>query len=110
MALYAIGDLHLSFGGDKPMDVFGGVWRGYVDKLRDGLSVIRPEDTTVLLGDLSWALDLNAAREDFAFISAIPGRKIIIKGNHDYWWTTATKFYKFCEENGFENLWILNNN
>lgn len=110
MALYAIGDLHLSFGTDKPMDVFGGAWSGYVDKLREGLSVIRPEDTTVLLGDLSWALDLAGAREDFAFIGAIPGRKIIIKGNHDYWWTTATKFYKFCAENGFENLWILNNN
>ena len=65
MALYAIGDLHLSLGSDKPMDVFGGAWVGYVDKLREGLSVIGPEDTTVLLGDLSWALDLNGAREDF---------------------------------------------
>lgn len=110
MALYAIGDLHLSFGTDKPMDVFGGAWRGYVNKLRDGLSVITPEDTTVLLGDLSWALDLEGAREDFAFINAIPGRKIILKGNHDYWWTTATKFYKFCAENGFENMLVLNNN
>ena len=64
MALYAIGDLHLSLGSDKPMDVFGGAWVGYVDKLREGLSVIGPEDTTVLLGDLSWALDLNGAREE----------------------------------------------
>ena len=71
MALYAIGDLHLSLGSDKPMDVFGGAWVGYVDKLREGLSVIGPEDTTVLLGDLSWALDLNGAREDFAMIAAI---------------------------------------
>lgn len=110
MALYAIGDLHLSLGADKPMDVFGGAWIGYVEKLRQGLSVIRPEDTTVLLGDLSWALDMNSAREDFAFINAIPGRKIILKGNHDYWWTTATKFYRFCAENGFENQFILNNN
>ena len=110
MALYAIGDLHLSFGANKPMDVFGGRWVGYVDKLREGLSVIRPEDTTVLVGDLSWALDLEHAREDFAFISAIPGRKIILKGNHDYWWSTAAKFYRFCEENGFENLYVLNNN
>lgn len=110
MALYAIGDLHLSFGANKPMDVFGGRWVGYVDKLREGLSVIRPEDTTVLAGDLSWALDLEHAREDFAFISAIPGRKIILKGNHDYWWSTAAKFYRFCEENGFENLYVLNNN
>ena len=69
MALYAIGDLHLSFGSDKPMDVFGGAWNGYVEKLREGFSVIGPEDTTVLLGDLSWAMDLSAAREDFAFIN-----------------------------------------
>ena len=108
--LYAIGDLHLSFEADKPMDVFGRLWTGYVDKLREGLSVIGPEDTTVLLGDLSWSMDLNRAREDFAFINAIPGRKIILKGNHDYWWTTATKFYKFCREQGFSDLWILNNN
>lgn len=108
--LYAIGDLHLSFEADKPMDVFGRRWTGYVDKLRAGLSVIGPEDTTVLLGDLSWSMDLAHAREDFAFINAIPGRKIILKGNHDYWWTTAAKFYKFCGENGFSQLGILNNN
>ena len=65
MALYAIGDLHLSFGADKPMDIFGGSWIGYLDKLREGLSVIKPEDTTVLLGDLSWALDLAQAKADF---------------------------------------------
>ena len=110
MALYAIGDLHLSFEADKPMDVFGKLWSGYVDKLREGLSAIGPEDTTVLLGDLSWAMDLSRAREDFSFISAIPGRKIILKGNHDYWWSTAAKFYAFCREKGFEELWILNNN
>ncbi len=110
MALYAIGDLHLCLGADKPMDIFGGAWVGYMDKLRLGLSVIGPEDTTVLLGDLSWALDLNSAREDFAFINEIPGRKIILKGNHDYWWSTAAKFNKFCAENGFENMLILNNN
>lgn len=110
MALYAMGDLHLSLGADKPMDIFGGAWVGYMDKLRQGLSVIGPEDTTVLLGDLSWALDMEQAREDFAFINEIPGRKIILKGNHDYWWSTASKFYKFCEANGFENMQILHNN
>ena len=110
MALYAIGDLHLSFAANKPMDVFGGKWEGYVEKLRQGLSCITEEDTTVLLGDVSWALDLNGAREDFAFMDAIPGRKIILKGNHDYWWSTAAKFRKFCEECGFENLHVLNNN
>ena len=110
MALYAIGDLHLCLGAPKPMDVFGGTWVGYMDKLRAGLSVIQPGDTTVLLGDLSWALDLEEARQDFAWINEIPGRKIILKGNHDYWWSTAAKFYKFCQDNGFSNQWILNNN
>lgn len=110
MALYALGDLHLSFEANKPMDVFGSRWENYVEKLRVGLSRITPADTTVLLGDLSWSMDLAKAREDFAFISAIPGRKIILKGNHDYWWTTASKFYAFCRENGFEDLWVLHNN
>ena len=110
MALYAIGDLHLCLGAAKPMDVFGGAWTGYMEKLEQGIATIQPEDTTVLLGDLSWALELQEATADFAWIDRIPGRKIILKGNHDYWWNTATKFYKFCEENGFSNQWILNNN
>jgi len=110
MALYAIGDLHLSLGAPKPMDVFGGNWIGYMDSLRDGLSCITENDTTVLLGDLSWALDMESAAPDFAFINEIPGKKIILKGNHDYWWSTAAKFYKFCEENNFSNQFILNNN
>lgn len=110
MALFAIGDLHLCMGAPKPMDIFGGTWEGYMEKLRSGLSVIGPEDTTVLLGDLSWALDLQGAKSDFAWIDQIPGRKIILKGNHDYWWSTASKFYSFCDENGFSNQFILNNN
>ena len=110
MALYAIGDLHLCLGAPKPMDIFGGAWVGYMDKLRDGVSVITPEDTTVLLGDLSWALGLEEAQADFSWIANIPGRKIILKGNHDYWWCTARKFNEFCEKNGFENLNLLNNN
>lgn len=110
MALYTIGDLHLSLGAPKPMDVFGGKWVGYMEKLIQGLSVIQPEDTTVLCGDLSWALGLDQAQADFAWIDHIPGRKIILKGNHDYWWSTASKFYKFCGENGFSQQYILNNN
>ena len=110
MALYAIGDLHLCLGAPKPMDVFGGAWVGYMDKLKEGLRVIGPEDTTVLCGDLSWSLDLANSKADFAWINEIPGRKIILKGNHDYWWSTVAKFNKFCAENGFENMYILNNN
>lgn len=110
MALYAIGDLHLALTVNKPMDVFGGAWAGYMEKLESGFSCVGSADTTVLLGDLTWAMDLKSAREDFAWISRIPGRKIILKGNHDYWWSTASKFYQFCEENGFENMYVLNNN
>lgn len=110
MALYAIGDLHLCLGAAKPMDIFGGNWVGYMEKLEQGIGVIGPEDTTVLLGDLSWALDLQGAQADFAWIDKIPGRKIILKGNHDYWWSTASKFYKFCQEKGFSEQFILNNN
>lgn len=110
MALYAIGDLHLCLGAEKPMDVFGGAWIGYMDKLRQEFSKIRPEDTTVLLGDLSWALSLDGATADFAFINEIPGKKIILKGNHDYWWSTAKKFGEFCGKNNFSDMQILNNN
>ena len=110
MALYAIGDLHLCLGAPKPMDIFGGAWGGYMDKLKEGMSGIGPEDTTVLLGDLSWALDLQSSQADFAWINEIPGRKIILKGNHDYWWSTAAKFYKFCQESGFSDMFVLNNN
>ena len=110
MALYAIGDLHLCLGAPKPMDVFGGAWVNYMDKLKNGMSVIGPDDTTILLGDLSWSLDLEQAYEDFAWINQIPGKKIILKGNHDYWWSTAAKFNKFCKENDFTDMQILNNN
>lgn len=110
MALYAIGDLHLCLGAPKPMDIFGGAWIGYMEKLKDGLSVIQPEDTTVFLGDLSWALGLEEAKEDFSFLNEVPGKKIILKGNHDYWWSTAKKFQRFCEDSGFQNMQILNNN
>lgn len=110
MALYAMGDLHLCLGAPKPMDVFGGAWVGYMEKLKQGLSVITEKDTLVLMGDLSWALDLNSVVADFAWINEIPGRKIILKGNHDYWWSTQAKFTKFCLENGFSDLNLLNNN
>ena len=77
------------------MDVFGGGWTGYVDKLKEGFSQIRPEDTVVLCGDLSWAMGLEEAREDFAFLNALPGKKLLMKGNHDYWWNTAAKMERF---------------
>ena len=111
MALFAIGDTHLSLSSNKPMDVFGGGWEGYVDKLRAGFTAVGPEDTVVLCGDLSWGMSLEEAREDFAFLDALPGgRKILLKGNHDYWWNTAAKMNRFFAENGFSTLQILHNN
>lgn len=110
MALYVLGDPHLSFRSQKPMDIFGGAWNGYVDKLREGLSVLREEDTIILAGDISWGMSLEESTEDFAFLDAFPGRKLIVKGNHDYWWTTANKTYRFWEEHGFKTLNLLHNN
>ena len=111
MALYAIGDTHLSLRSDKPMDVFGGGWEGYVDKLREGFAPVKDSDTGVLCGALSWGMSLEEARDDFAFLnSELPGEKWLLKGNHDYWWTTASKMNAFFAANGFTRLHILHNN
>lgn len=111
MALYAIGDPHLSLSSSKPMDVFGGNWEGYVDKLREGFQIVSPEDTVVLCGDLSWGMSLEEAKEDFLFLNALPGqKKLLLKGNHDYWWMTATKMNRFFLENGLDTFQILHNN
>lgn len=110
MSLYAIGDLHLSFANNKPMDVFGQVWQNHPQKLLEGFSPLGPEDVCVLCGDLSWAMGLEEAGEDFRFIHRLPGKKIILKGNHDYWWSTAAKTYRFFAENGIDSIQILNNN
>ena len=110
MALYALGDLHLAFGADKPMDVFGGRWSGYQEKLRESLSILKGEDTLVIPGDFCWARGLEEAAADFAFLETFPGRKLLVKGNHDYWWNTASKFASFCQKHGFQNLHLLHNN
>lgn len=110
MSLFVIGDLHLSLSCDKPMDIFSG-WEGYVDKLCENWqSKVSPEDTVVVPGDISWVTRLDDAQADFRFIHELNGRKIILKGNHDYWWTTMTKMNKFLQENGFDSISILNNN
>lgn len=110
MSLYAIGDLHLSLNSTKPMDVFGGVWGNYVNKIIDGFQDVKQDDITVLCGDLTWAMTLEEALEDFKFIDRLPGRKIILKGNHDYWWSTATKTMNFFRTNGLNTIEILHNN
>ena len=110
MALYAIADTHLSLGADKPMDVFGG-WDRYVERLeKNWRALITPEDTVVIAGDISWAMKLENTREDFRFLESLPGEKILLKGNHDYWWSTRTKMERFLEEEGLHSLKILFNN
>ncbi len=111
MALFAIGDPHLSLAVNKSMEIFGGRWVNYVEKLLQGFRVVGEEDTVVLCGDLSWGMGLPQAREDFAFLHALPGkRKLLLKGNHDYWWTSAAKMEKFFLEEGFTSFQILHNN
>jgi hypothetical protein len=110
MALYTIGDLHLSLNSDKSMDVFGPGWANYVERIREGFSGLTEDDTTVLCGDLSWGMSLEESLEDLKFINSLPGRKILLKGNHDYWWNTARKMENFFKENGLDSLEILHNN
>ena len=110
MALYALGDLHLSLGTNKPMDIFGDKWQNYVEKLRRGFEPLTENDVTVLCGDLSWGMSLQQSLADFRFIHRLPGKKILLKGNHDYWWETASKMQRFFDENGLTSLEILHNN
>ncbi len=110
MALYTIGDLHLSLGSDKTMEVFGNAWAGYVERIAEGFSELKDDDVTVLCGDLSWGMSLEESLRDFRFINDLPGRKILLKGNHDYWWNTAAKMKRFFAENGLDTLDVLHNN
>jgi len=111
MSIYVIGDLHLPFGEDKPMDIFGEKWQGYTEKLKeDWNKKVKPEDTVILAGDFSWATYLKNTYKDFEFINNLPGKKILLKGNHDYWWTTVKSMKTYLEENEFEKIDFLYNN
>lgn len=110
MSLYAIGDLHLSISTNKPMNIFGDTWNNHADKLKQAFSVLGKDDVTVLCGDLSWGMNLEQSLADFQFVDALPGRKIILKGNHDYWWDTVTKMNNYFRDNGITTIEILNNN
>lgn len=110
MALFVMADLHLSLSVDKPMDIFGG-WQDYVQKIEyNWQNKVKPEDTVVIPGDISWAMSLEESVKDFEFLDRLNGRKIISKGNHDYWWNTKSKMEKFFEAHGFDTLNILHNN
>lgn len=111
MAIYVIGDLHLSFGVDKPMNIFGDNWENHAEKIKNNwIKKVKEEDTVIIPGDFSWAMYLEESEKDFQFLNSLPGRKILSKGNHDYWWTTVTKMYKFLKEKNFENIDFLYNN
>lgn len=111
MAIYVIGDLHLSFNTNKPMDIFGKNWQNYEEKIKqDWLLKVKPEDTVILPGDFSWAMYLDETDKDFEFINNLPGQKILLKGNHDYWWTTVTSMRRYIQEQDFENIDFLYNN
>ena len=110
MALYAIGDLHLSLTANKSMEVFGEAWKNYVARIEESLSTLTDDDTLVLAGDTSWGMSLEEAEADFRFLDRFPGRQLLVKGNHDYWWNTAATLHRFFEEKGIRTLEILHNN
>lgn len=110
MSLFVMADLHLPIAVNKPMDIFGG-WDNYVERISENWEKnVSDEDTVVIPGDISWAMSLEQALPDFKFIHELKGKKIISKGNHDYWWTSAAKLNRFVEENGFDSIRFLHNN
>lgn len=110
MSLYAIGDLHLSQSTHKPMDIFGPAWSHHVSRLQEGFQALGPEDVCVLCGDTSWGSTLEEALADFQFLDTLPGRKILLKGNHDYWWTGMGKMQGFLRNHDITSVSFLHNN
>ena len=111
MFIYAIGDLHLSFGKNKPMNVFGENWLNYEEKLKENWNnKIKEDDIILIPGDFSWATYLEDTIQDFAYLNELKGIKILLKGNHDYWWTTLKKMEEFFKEKDFRNIKFLYNN
>lgn len=110
MSIFAISDLHLSLGCDKPMDIFGSKWDNYTERMQENWNaIVAPDDLVIVPGDISWATYLEDAVSDFEYIHSLNGTKLIIKGNHDYWWTTPAKMNKFLLSNGFDSIKILQN-
>lgn len=111
MSIFVIADLHLSFNNPKPMDIFGNNWSGHEEKIRKNwIENVKEEDLVILPGDFSWETYLENTKLDFEYLDKLPGKKIMLKGNHDYWWTTVTNMRKFLEENQFTNIDFLYNN
>ena len=111
MSIYTIGDLHLSYHEDKPMSIFGDNWKGHEEKIRKNWKEkVKANDLVVLPGDFSWSTYLKDTYEDFAYLNELPGKKILLKGNHDYWWTTLKKMRQYLLDNNFENIDFIYNN
>ena len=109
MSIYAISDLHLSLGTNKPMDIFG--WQNHLERIRNNwVKLVKEEDTVILPGDFSWALKLEESLNDFLFLESLPGKKILLKGNHDLWWTTVKKVKSFFQENKISSVDLVFNN
>lgn len=109
MSLFAIADLHLSFGTNKPMDIFSG-WTDYVERLeKNWRSIVTQQDTVVIPGDISWAMKLEETFADFSFLQSLPGKKVFLKGNHDYWWGTKLKVEQYLMESGFDSISLVFN-
>lgn len=111
MSIYVIGDMHLSFSTDKPMDIFGNNWENHAEKIKNNwINCVKEDDYVILPGDFSWATYLEDTVEDFKFLNDLPGKKILLKGNHDYWWTTLSQMNKFIVLNEFKDISFLYNN
>ncbi|MBR0443331.1 MAG: metallophosphoesterase [Clostridia bacterium] len=112
MALFVLSDPHLAIAhAEKSMEAFGSRWQNYVERIeKNWRAVVSEGDTVILPGDISWGMTLDDARDDFAFLDTLPGQKLIGKGNHDFFWSTAAKMTRFFEDNGFSTLRILYNN
>ena len=109
MSLFAIGDPHLSFGCQKPMDIFKG-WENHAQRLAENWkNAVGENDTVVLPGDISWAMNFEELLPDFQFLHRLPGKKVILKGNHDYWWSTKHKMDQFLQQNGLDDIEVLHN-
>ena len=111
MSLFVIADLHLSSDKTKSMEVFGARWTDYMNKICKNWSlIVNPEDTVIIPGDISWSLKLEDAKDDLLFLHSLPGKKLIGKGNHDFWWSTATKMHEMMNALGIDSIDLLYNN
>ena len=110
MAVYAIADLHLGLGVSKPMNIFGEQWNRHTDQIKQNWTQIRSDETVVIAGDISWAMTLQEALPDLIFLDKLPGRKVLLKGKQDYWWTSLKKLKQVCEEHQLQSLQFLRNN